>query len=70
VAADRQRYLTIAIAVGLSLVLGWNVYRAEVESRPSEFKIGTVQEGSTTPAGTVTSIWSMPGQQPGTSTTP
>jgi hypothetical protein len=62
-AGDRQRLLTIALAVGLSLVLGWNIYRAEVETRPDEIQIGTIQDDSTAPAGTVTSIWSMPGQQ-------
>jgi hypothetical protein len=63
-AGDRQRLLTIALAVGLSLVLGWNIYRAEVETKPDQIQVGTVQTGSDGPGQTVTSIWSMPGQQP------
>jgi hypothetical protein len=65
VAADtRQRYLTILIAVGLFLVLGWNIYKAEVETRTDEFPVGTIQGASTEPSGTVTSIWSMPPSKP------
>jgi hypothetical protein len=74
VAAER-RYLTVLLAAALFVVLGWNLYKAEVEHRPSQFPAVTVESGTTEPgqsepAQTTTSPWGAPSEGPAASTTP
>jgi hypothetical protein len=69
VAAER-RYLTVLLAAALFMVLGWNLYKAEVEHRPSQFPAVTVESGTNEPAQTTTSPWGAPSEAPAASTTP
>jgi hypothetical protein len=67
-----RRYITAALAVVLTLALGWNIYQAEVESRPPNTP-GTTISGDygVAPASSPEkSPWPLPSQTPSDNSTP
>jgi hypothetical protein len=62
----KHRYTTAALGLFLALVLIWNIYRAEVETRPIQLPGVTVSDETAPPPATTTTERTMWSPQTGT----